>query len=253
MSALTGPGNFSFNFGKVYWNSRLEREHQCLVSLFRADDVVADAMAGIGPFAVPSALKGCSVYANDLNPASYEYLRHNTRINKVPHKVASSCVDARDFIRHVLTSTPSSVATSAAQVAKSSNIDGATRVRDELPQLAQPITRLIMNLPASAVEFLDCVAGAMQKYNNVSAAFGADGTNALPFVHVYTFLKSVDEANEAAAKLGGVRAVKAVVEGHLGCAINEQRDEYSVHIVRDVAPKKVCTHSCSSALCLACL
>ena len=234
--------SFSMDYATVYWNSRLEREHQRLVSLFSADDVVADAMAGIGPFVVPSALKGCSVYANDLNPASYEYLRHNTRINKVSHKVVSSCVDARDFIRHVLSSTPSSVSSSssAGPMAKvGEDTDGTTSASDGLPQLAQPVTRIVMNLPASAVEFLDCIAEAMQMYNNLQCARGPDGSNTLPFVHVYTFLKSVDEASEAEAKVEGARGVKAIVEGHLGCTINEQRDQYSVHVVRDVAPKKV--------------
>jgi tRNA (guanine37-N1)-methyltransferase len=46
---------------QVYWNSRLETEHKRLVSLFSKDDVVADIMAGIGPFAVPAAHKGCTV------------------------------------------------------------------------------------------------------------------------------------------------------------------------------------------------
>ena len=40
--------------------------------------------AGIGPFAVPSAkLKGCQVYANDLNPNSFKYLEINAKLNKV--------------------------------------------------------------------------------------------------------------------------------------------------------------------------
>lgn len=239
--------SFSMDYAAVYWNSRLEREHQRLVALFSNSEVVADAMAGIGPFAVPSALKGCTVYANDLNPASYEYLRRNTRINKVSHKVASSCADARRFIRHVLSSTllssPSSTATSV--VPRANTPESATGGEigaggDGLPQLAQPITRLIMNLPASAVEFLDCIADAMKSYNNAHAAISPCGANALPFVHVYTFLKSTEEeADESKAKRDAVRGVKTIVEGHLGCAIDEQRDEYSVHVVRDVAPKKV--------------
>ena len=46
---------------QVYWNSRLEREHKRLVDTFKRSDVVVDVMAGIGPFAVPAAQKGCQV------------------------------------------------------------------------------------------------------------------------------------------------------------------------------------------------
>ena len=46
---------------QVYWNSRLETEHHRLVGLFRPGETVLDVMAGIGPFAVPAAQKGCTV------------------------------------------------------------------------------------------------------------------------------------------------------------------------------------------------
>lgn len=40
-------------------------------------------MAGVGPFAIPLALKGAFVYANDLNPESFKWLCENRRRNKV--------------------------------------------------------------------------------------------------------------------------------------------------------------------------
>ena len=43
--------------------------------------IVADMMAGVGPFGVPLALKNITVYANDLNPASFKYLNINMKIN----------------------------------------------------------------------------------------------------------------------------------------------------------------------------
>ena len=74
---------FVFDFRKVYWNSRLHTEHGRLVDLFTMDDVIADVFAGVGPFALPAAKKGCAVLANDLNPESYKYLQENITHNNV--------------------------------------------------------------------------------------------------------------------------------------------------------------------------
>ncbi|CRK25044.1 hypothetical protein BN1708_014117 [Verticillium longisporum] len=51
---------FQFDYSKVYWNSKLETEHSRLIRLFQPGEVVADVMAGIGPFAIPSGRKGLS-------------------------------------------------------------------------------------------------------------------------------------------------------------------------------------------------
>jgi len=77
----------------VYWNSRLHTEHERLVKMFDANDAVCDVMAGIGPFAMPAAKKGCTVYANDLNPVSYQYMVENKDLNKVPDHAAVFCFE----------------------------------------------------------------------------------------------------------------------------------------------------------------
>ena len=46
---------------QVYWNSRLEQEHKRLTSTFLPGQRILDVMAGIGPFAIPAALRGCQV------------------------------------------------------------------------------------------------------------------------------------------------------------------------------------------------
>ena len=61
----------------------MQTEHDRLVSIFKPEDVVADVFAGVGPFALPAAKKGCGVFANDLNPQSYKYLQQNVVDNKV--------------------------------------------------------------------------------------------------------------------------------------------------------------------------
>lgn len=39
------------------------------------------------------------VYANDLNPDSFKYLKDNIRINKVAELVEAHNIDGREFIR----------------------------------------------------------------------------------------------------------------------------------------------------------
>lgn len=74
---------FQFDYSKVYWNSRLNTEHKRLVNMFRPGEVVVDVMAGVGPFAIPAGKKGVFVWANDLNPDSYESLKNAIVRNKV--------------------------------------------------------------------------------------------------------------------------------------------------------------------------
>jgi len=64
--------------------------------------VVCDMFAGVGPFAVPVALRGGRVYANDLNPDSARWLRHNAAANGVAERVRISELDARCFVRRLL-------------------------------------------------------------------------------------------------------------------------------------------------------
>lgn len=74
---------FRFDYSKVYWNSKLDTEHKRITSLFKPGEVVADVMAGIGPFAVPAGKKGVFVWANDKNPESHRYLEDAIQKNKV--------------------------------------------------------------------------------------------------------------------------------------------------------------------------
>ncbi|EPS70888.1 hypothetical protein M569_03872, partial [Genlisea aurea] len=110
---LAGDGNmitevkqhgaiFKLDYGLVYWNSRLEHEHLRLVSKFRAGEVICDVFAGVGPFAIPAAEKGCFVYANDLNPDSIRYLKLNAEANKVADLIRAHNSDARCFISSLM-------------------------------------------------------------------------------------------------------------------------------------------------------
>ncbi|KAL1903088.1 tRNA(m(1)G37)methyltransferase [Sporothrix stenoceras] len=89
---------FSFDYSKVYWNSKLEPEHTRLLYLFKPGEVVVDLMAGIGPFAVPAGKRGVFVWANDMNPNSYEALGNAIKRNKAGSYVRPFNEDGLVFI-----------------------------------------------------------------------------------------------------------------------------------------------------------
>ncbi|XP_061649646.1 tRNA (guanine(37)-N1)-methyltransferase isoform X2 [Phyllopteryx taeniolatus] len=148
---------YEFDFSRVYWNPRLSTEHQRVVELVKRGDTVFDVFAGVGPFAIPAARLGAAVFANDLNPESYRWLQHNSRVNKVEGRVKTFNLDGRAFVRGPL--------------------------KQELPGLfkGKGGTHVVMNLPALALEFLDAFRGLLHQE--------APCDDNLPAVHCYGFSK----------------------------------------------------------------
>lgn len=104
---------FRMDYSLVYWNSRLEHEHRRLVSQFKTGETICDMFAGIGPFAIPAAQKGCIVYANDLNPDSVRYLKINAKINKIEDRLRAFNLDARKFISELMVIAATNISTKA--------------------------------------------------------------------------------------------------------------------------------------------
>ncbi|KAJ4823643.1 hypothetical protein Tsubulata_017938 [Turnera subulata] len=140
---------FKLDYGLVYWNSRLEHEHIRLVSLFQPGEIICDMFAGIGPFAIPAAQKGCIVHANDLNPDSIHYLKINTKLNKVDDFVCAYNMDARKFISQLMgTPVSESNLESDASTVKSSE-DSSGRVSDKAMADNPSVTDEVKEVPAS--------------------------------------------------------------------------------------------------------
>lgn len=263
---------FKLDFGEVYWNSRLEAEHKRVIDLIKPGEILCDAMAGIGPFAVPAARADRRVYANDLNPQCAHYLRVNAHASKVKHMVKCYNLDARAFIRALLRPGPGpdlgsdeveqqvadgdqeGVGEAAAVAAAlkeagaatwgASGLGAADAARGDgkrKPKPAKPIKpmtkwaakeleddegeppagavfdHLAMNLPATAIEFLDVFKGAFDR--------AVWGSRKLPTIHCYTFKRAAETFDDV-VKRG---------EGYLGARITDPH----VREVRDVAPNKI--------------
>ena len=176
---------FRLDFSKVYWNSRLQFEHRRLVELianesnltkfkkeqkgknsnteYQSNIAVADIMCGVGPFSVPlSSQYGIKVYANDLNPKSFEYLLENKNLNKCGDLLEPYNLDGRVFVK-------------------------------TLEQNDVIYHHAIMNLPAIAIEFLDIFRG----WKAPKCC-----PDHLPMIHVHCFVKflTIEDMEETALK-----------------------------------------------------
>ncbi|KAI0695651.1 Met-10+ like-protein-domain-containing protein [Cytidiella melzeri] len=240
---------FTFDFSKVYWNSRLHTEHARLVSSFTREDVVADVFAGVGPFALPAARKGCAVLANDLNPESYKYLDINIQNNKVSTLVRSSCEDGKDFIRssvirvldqpfppprNIISKTQQlrakKLAREEGKLEQGPANEFAASTTDLSGCQRQRITQYVMNLPDSAITFLGAFRGLLSAANaggrDLSGVYDADSS--MPTVHCYCFAR---EPEPEKAEIN----IRERVEEQLGGPLEA---EVSLFHVRSVAPNK---------------
>lgn len=189
--------------------------------MFQPDDLVADVFAGVGPFSLPAAKKGCAVLANDLNPESYKYLIMNIEDNKVSRTatiatdtrtefflqvtdhVRASCEDGREFIRHVAMR----VATDPLPGYSGPPLSQSQRRAQSRQQLrgippSQPsqlpprkrIAHFVMNLPDSAITFLDAFRGILLPSSSSSRA-DIDLTavyDVMPMVHCHCFTREME-------------------------------------------------------------
>jgi tRNA (guanine37-N1)-methyltransferase len=138
---------FHIDVAKAYFSPRLSHEHERVASLVQGGEIVVDLFAGVGPFSVLIAKKNpkAVVYAIDLNPEAVRLLKVNVRVNKVENRVFPILGDARQIT--------------------------ATK----LHALAD---RVIMNLPETALEFVDAACQTIKPEGGI--------------VHFYAFVRQPD-------------------------------------------------------------
>jgi tRNA (guanine37-N1)-methyltransferase len=141
---------YHVDIAKAYFSPRLSCEHKRVASLVQSDDVVVDLFAGVGPFSVLIGKEkpNAKVYAVDVNPEAVELLKNNVRVNGVDTRVFPILGDARKI------------------------------AQNELKGVAD---RIIMNLPETAIEYVDVACKVINKEGGVA--------------HFYGFIRSPDSIN----------------------------------------------------------
>ncbi|KAK6455003.1 Met-10+ like-protein-domain-containing protein [Scheffersomyces xylosifermentans] len=238
---------FKFDFSKVYWNSRLNTEHERLIDGFKPHEVVADVFAGVGPFAVPAGKKEVVVLANDLNPESYKYLQENIKINHTEDFVHSYNLDGREFIREspklLLDWSHNSSVIKKSKVVKRRKTNPETKekqvIREEqVTEVEIPsfIGQYVMNLPDSAITFLDEFIGLYSRDPEVEKAVRSDPNFKLPVINCHCFEKyTPQEQPEPSLEVLYERVRQRVIK-----MIDHDIpiEKFQFHLVRRVAPTK---------------
>ena len=194
---------YAFDYAQVYWNSRLSTEHARVVAAIRPHEVVVDLFCGIGPFVIPLAKQrsglasAARIHANDMNPASYAALLDNARRNRVEAAISASNMDAAAFID--------------GRMRPAGTEGGGGGVGE--------VDHVIMNLPASAMEFVRRMRGI---YASVDAG------RRRPVVHVYCFSREGEGAvkdvmRRAEAEVGEALGEPVVTTGEEGRARAKER------------------------------
>ncbi len=174
---------FKVDLSKAYFSPRLSHEHERVAGLVEEGEVVTDLFAGVGPFSIIIAkrLKEVEVNAVDANPDAVDLIRENLTLNNVGSRIRVWLGDARRVVE---------------------------------TDLHGKASRVIMNHPSAAHEFVDVACKALRKDGGI--------------IHYYTFAQGSDcEA-------------KAVLELEEGLAKFNWRAKWLAQArrVREVAPMK---------------
>jgi tRNA (guanine37-N1)-methyltransferase len=181
---------YKLDVTKVYFSPRLATEHMRVASQAKANDVVTDMFCGIGPFSILIAkLKRASINAIDINPEAIKYLKTNCILNKVENFVHPMLGDARKLISKSLESTSD---------------------------------RIIMNLPAESLKFIDAACLAMKPEGGVIHSYQFQ-TDPEPLKKAAEALRiGVESANRKIRRIMEARLVKSVAPHEWHVAIDAE-------------------------------
>jgi tRNA (guanine37-N1)-methyltransferase len=147
---------FKIDISKAFFSPRLSAEHLRVAEQVRPGECVVDMFAGVGPFAIMIAkrLNDVQVHAIDANPEATKLIEENARMNKVQAKIKVWSGDARVVVEN---------------------------------NLLRIATRIIMNHPSQAREFLEPACQALRQEGGI--------------VHYYTFADGLDSESKARREL----------------------------------------------------
>jgi len=166
------------DLAKAYFSPRLSYEHKRVASLVKEGETVVDLFAGVGPFVIQIAKthENVRVYAVDVNPYAFEFLKRNIRLNRVEDKVHPILGDAKQAVAN---------------------------------KLSGIADRVIMNLPEKAIEFVGVACEALKPNGGIvhfySFISGSDSMEDMK----RNFMEAVEKGGRRVEKILFSRLVRA--------------------------------------------
>jgi tRNA (guanine37-N1)-methyltransferase len=88
---------YRFDITRAFFNGRLSHERRRIAEQVSPWEVVYVPFAGVGPFAVPLAARGCRVIAVEMNGDACRWMASNARMNGVEDNLNAINADASDI------------------------------------------------------------------------------------------------------------------------------------------------------------
>ncbi len=90
---------FKLDVAKIMWSKGNTGERKRMANLVEDGETIVDMFAGIGYFSIPMAVHSnpAKIYALEINPVSYGYLKENIVLNKVEDVIEPILGDCREF------------------------------------------------------------------------------------------------------------------------------------------------------------
>ena len=95
---------FSVDVERCYFSQRLYHERSCIARLIKPNETVVNMFAGVGCFSIVIAKHASTskVFSIDVNPAAFQFMRENIRLNRVYGKVIPLLGDSKAIIERRL-------------------------------------------------------------------------------------------------------------------------------------------------------
>jgi tRNA (guanine37-N1)-methyltransferase len=259
VTVVEGGISLQFDARHVYWSSRLAGERaRMMQEEILPRQVIADAFCGVGALCIAAAKKkGCTIWANDLNPYAVECCRINAIRNGLKrvtdsgagagkgHTTTSSftvvCEDAKDFIRSLgyRREWENGRDHNSEEVTQNIKVHSTTLLsKKQRSASSQPMDlphHLIMNYPLDAPAFLD------------QLRWWPSTSQVETTVHIYTFARADPSTGRDAETV----AIDCIAQSLLpqGGAVEMTHNRQSeldalgcnvrAREIRDVAPQKM--------------